>query len=338
MIDELSYLYGKPTSHARLKSEFSDFQVVEELGFQLSGEGEFVVIRLRKTNCNTVFVGEKLAAFAGISVKHMGYAGLKDRHAVTEQSICLHMPGKETPDFSQFALEGVEILDVTRHNRKIRIGSLDGNHFKILLRDLSESDELKERLDKISRFGFPNYFTAQRFGHNGKNLDSAERWGAGEIKVRERYRRSLYLSAARSYLYNLLVSQRIKSGLFHQVLVGDVLQLAGSHSHFVAIEEELSDLQRRLEEQDLFITAPLAGDDSGVSQDEVAKQERAVLDSHPNLQALLAKEKVKSARRAANCIPEQLSYTFEEQGLSLSFFLPSGSYATALVRELALVE
>ena len=129
-----------------------------------------------------MFVGEKLAKFAGISDRNMGYAGLKDRHGITEQWFCLQMPGKETPDFSQFQLESVEILDVTRHNRKIRTGSLQGNAFEILLRGAKESDELNERLNFVAKYGFPNYFTEQRFGRDGHNLTQAIRWAKGRLR------------------------------------------------------------------------------------------------------------------------------------------------------------
>ena len=130
---ELAYLQTVPKQTALLKAEFADFVVKEKLGYDFSGEGEFVVVKVRKTNANTIFVGEKLAEFAGISARNMSYAGLKDRHGVTEQWFSLHMPGKTTPDFSRFHVEGVEILAVSRHQRKIRIGSLQGNYFEILL-------------------------------------------------------------------------------------------------------------------------------------------------------------------------------------------------------------
>ena len=157
MVKHLPYFTLKtpPKTTALLKQEFADFIVKEDLGYEMSGEGEFVAVKIRKTDCNTLFVGEKLAKFAGISDRNMGYAGLKDRHGITEQWFCLQMPGKETPDFSQFQLEGVEILEVTRHNRKIRTGSLQGNAFEILLRGAKESDELNERLNFVAKYGFP---------------------------------------------------------------------------------------------------------------------------------------------------------------------------------------
>ena len=126
---KLNYLLGTPQQTGRLKAEFTDFIVREELGYPLAGEGEFVAVKVRKTNANTLFVGEQLAKFVGISAKNMSYAGLKDRQAVTEQWFCLHLAGKETPDFSTFECEGMEILEVTRHNRKIRTGAFECNHF-----------------------------------------------------------------------------------------------------------------------------------------------------------------------------------------------------------------
>ena len=190
MID-LAYLQKTPPKQtALLKAEYADFVVKEQLGYDMSGDGEFVAVKVRKTDCNTLFVGEQLAKFAGISARNMSYAGLKDRKAVTEQWFSLQMPGQPTPNFSQFSLEGVEILDVTRHQRKIRIGSLQGNHFEILLRNTEETDELKVRLDFLAKNGFPNYFTEQRFGRDGNNLAQALRWANGEINVKERNKRS----------------------------------------------------------------------------------------------------------------------------------------------------
>lgn len=126
MLEQLPYLSLKtpPKSTALLKQQCADFVVREDLGYEMSGEGEFVALKVRKTGCNTLFVGEKLAKFAGVSERNMGYAGLKDRQAITEQWFCLQMPGQDTPDFRRFELEGVEILAVTRHHRKIRTGSL----------------------------------------------------------------------------------------------------------------------------------------------------------------------------------------------------------------------
>ena len=329
---KLNYLLGKPQQAGRLKAEFADFIVREELGYPLAGEGEFVAVKVRKTNANTLFVGEQLAKFVGISVKNMSYAGLKDRHAVTEQWFCLHLAGKETPDFSAFECEGVEILEVTRHNRKIRTGALEGNYFELLLRDVEETDELKQRLNQLQAVGFPNYFTEQRFGRDGHNLTQAQRWASGEISVKDRKKRSFYLSAARSEVFNLVVSQRIADQQMQTVLLGDYLQLAGSNSFFEVKAEDLMQSQQRLDENDVLLTAPLIGENS--LEQNGNECEKAIVAQHKNLINLMKKERMNAARRAILCKPQDLRWQFEPEGLHLTFFLNSGSYATGLVREL----
>ena len=332
----LAYLQKIPPKQtALLKAECADFVVKEQLGYDMSSDGEFVAVKVRKTDCNTLFVGEQLAKFAGISVRNMSYAGLKDRKAVTEQWFSLQMPGQPTPDFSQFSLEGVEILDVTRHQRKIRIGSLQGNHFEILLRNAEETDELKERLDFLAKNGFPNYFTEQRFGRDGNNLTQALRWASGEIKVKDRHKRSFYLSAARSEIFNLIVAKRIELGLAQQVLNGDILQLNGSHSWFMVDEsEDLAQLQQRLAQQDVLLTAPLIGEEEKSTVDF----EHEIFTQHQALFSLMRQERMKAARRVILMQPQHFQWQFEPNGLRLQFGLPAGSYATALIRELVNVE
>ena len=333
---DLAYLQKTPPKQtALLKAECEDFVVKEQLGYDMSGDGEFVAVKVRKTDCNTLFVGEQLAKFAGISARNMSYAGLKDRKSVTEQWFSLQMPGQPTPDFNQFSLESVEILDVTRHQRKIRIGSLQGNHFEILLRNTEETDELKVRLDFLAKNGFPNYFTEQRFGRDGNNLTQALRWANGEIKVKDRHKRSFYLSAARSEIFNLIVSKRMELNLAQQILVGDVLQLNGSHSWFVVDEsEDLVQLQQRLAQQDVLLTAPLIGEEEKSAVDF----ENEIFAQHQALFALMRQERMKAARRPILMQPQQFQWQFEPNGLRLQFDLPAGSYATALIRELVNVE
>ena len=335
MID-LAYLQKTPPKQtALLKAECADFVVKEQLGYDMSSDGEFVAVKVRKTDCNTLFVGEQLAKFAGISARNMSYAGLKDRKAVTEQWFSLQMPGQPTPDFNQFSLEGVEILDVTRHQRKIRIGSLQGNHFEILLRNAEETDELKVRLDFLAKNGFPNYFTEQRFGRDGNNLTQALRWANGEIKVKDRNKRSFYLSAARSEMFNLIVSKRMELNLAQQILVGDVLQLNGSHSWFEVDEsEDLAQLQQRLAQQDVLLTAPLIGEEEKSAVDF----EHEIFAQHQALFALMRQERMKAARRPILMHPQHFQWQFEPNGLRLQFDLLAGSYATALIRELVNIE
>ncbi|MDQ6573356.1 MAG: tRNA pseudouridine(13) synthase TruD, partial [Haemophilus parahaemolyticus] len=220
-------------------------------------------------------------------------------------------------------------------NRKIRTGALEGNHFELLLRDVVETDELKQRLNQLQEIGFPNYFTEQRFGRDGHNLTQAQRWASGEISVKDRKKRSFYLSAARSEVFNLVVSQRITDHQMQTVLLGDYLQLAGSNSFFEVKAEDLVQSQQRLDENDVLLTAPLIGENS--LEQNGNEREKAIVAQHENLISLMKKERMNTARRAMLCKPQDLRWQFEPEGLRITFFLNSGSYATGLVRELIIL-
>ncbi|MCO6524440.1 MAG: tRNA pseudouridine(13) synthase TruD, partial [Candidatus Schmidhempelia sp.] len=307
-MENLAYLNGKPTVSAIYKKEFTDFVVKEDLGFEPDGEGEHVLVYLRKCNCNTQFVAEQLAKFAGISTKLVSYAGLKDRQAVTEQWFGLHMPGKSTPDFSLFQLAGCEILKVTRQLKKLRVGVLKGNFFSIILREVSDKNTLQQRIESLARKGAPNYFGEQRFGRDNANVTQAILWANGKIKVKERQKRSFYLSAARSTIFNDIVSARILQEKESQVMLGDALQLTGRGSWFVATQADLSDLQHRFERDELRITAPMVGDGELGTHGDAEKFERSCLDKWQTLLELLKTERVATTRRAILLKPEQLSY------------------------------
>ncbi|BBV09642.1 TPA: tRNA pseudouridine(13) synthase TruD [Providencia stuartii] len=331
----VQYLHGKPLSTGKLKSQPEDFIVKEDLGFELDGEGEHVMVRIEKTGCNTLFVAEQLAKFAKISARSVSYAGLKDRNAVTEQWFCLQMPGKETPDFSLWQLDGCRVIATTRQKRKLRIGTLKGNQFELTIRDISVPEDVEARLQKVAEQGIPNYFGEQRFGRDGQNLTQALRWANQEITVRERNKRSFYLSAARSAMFNHVASERIENQTINQVLLGDALQLTGRGSWFVATAEELPTLQARVASGELSITAPLPGDGELGTQEDALVFETNSLESYHSLMTLMKNERVSSTRRAMIVKPQNFQWQWIDQTtLKLNFFLNSGSFATSVVREI----
>lgn len=331
----VQYLHGKPLSTGKLKSQPEDFIVKEDLGFELDGEGEHVMVRVEKTGCNTIFVAEQLAKFAKISARSVSYAGLKDRNAVTEQWFCLQMPGKETPDFSLWQLDGCRVIATTRQKRKLRIGTLKGNQFELTIRDISVPEDVEARLQKVAEQGIPNYFGEQRFGRDGQNLTQALRWANQEITVRERNKRSFYLSAARSAMFNHVASERIENQTINQVLLGDALQLTGRGSWFVATAEELPTLQARVASGELSITAPLPGDGELGTQEDALVFETNSLESYHSLMTLMKNERVSSTRRAMIVKPQNFQWQWIDQTtLKLNFFLNSGSFATSVVREI----
>ncbi|MFS7162437.1 tRNA pseudouridine(13) synthase TruD [Serratia proteamaculans] len=331
----LTWLHGQPQSTGVLKANPEDFVVVEDLGFEPDGEGEHVLVNIRKNGCNTQFVADYLARFAGIHARSVSYAGLKDRHAVTEQWFCLHLPGKETPDFTQFSLEGCEVLASARHLRKMRIGTLKGNAFTLVLRHISDRQDVEPRLQAIAAGGVPNYFGSQRFGRGGNNLVMARRWANDEIRVKERSKRSFYLSASRSALFNLIASRRLANQQQYTVLEGDALQLSGRGSWFVAQPEELEALQQRLDAGELMITAPLPGDGEPGTAGKALDFEQQCLLEQPELMALLKRERVDPARRALLLQPKNMQWDWwDDATVELRFWLPAGSFATSVVREI----
>ncbi|HCN9629992.1 TPA: tRNA pseudouridine(13) synthase TruD [Escherichia coli] len=289
--DNLTYLHGKPQGTGLLKANPEDFVVVEDLGFEPDGEGEHILVRILKNGCNTRFVADALAKFLKIHAREVSFAGQKDKHAVTEQWLCARVPGKEMPDLSAFQLEGCQVLEYARHKRKLRLGALKGNAFTLVLREVSNRDDVEQRLIDICVKGVPNYFGAQRFGIGGSNLQGALRWAQTNTPVRDRNKRSFWLSAARSALFNQIVAERLKKADVNQVVDGDALQLAGRGSWFVATTEELVELQRRVNDKELMITAALPGSGEWGTQREALAFEQAAVAAETELQALLVREK-----------------------------------------------
>ena len=333
--DALTYLHGKPQGTGQLKASPEDFLVVEDLGFEPDGEGEHILVRILKNGCNTRFVADALAKFLKIHAREVSFAGQKDKHAVTEQWLCARVPGNTMPDLSQFQLEGCQVLEYARHKRKLRLGALKGNQFTLVLREVSGRNDVETRLQAIAERGVPNYFGAQRFGIGGSNLLGALRWAESGAPVRDRNKRSFWLSAARSALFNQIVSERLKKPDFNQVVDGDALQLAGRGSWFVATDEEQAVLQARVDARELMITAALPGSGDWGTQRTALEFEQTVLAEETALQSLLQREKVEAARRAMLLYPQQLSWNWwDDVTVELRFWLPAGSFATSVVREL----
>ncbi|WP_417614212.1 tRNA pseudouridine(13) synthase TruD [Oceanisphaera sp.] len=329
------YLHGQPECSGRLKAVPEDFIVREDLGFLPCGEGEHILLHIRKRGQNTQWVARELARLAGVAQRDVTWAGLKDRHAVTEQWFGVHLPGKAEPDFSSLESDDVQILACARHNKKLKTGALKGNWFELTVTELSSQASLASRLAAISERGVPNYFGDQRFGHHFGNLDQARAMFNGR-RIKDRNKRSLYLSAARSYLFNLAASMRLAAGLGEQLLAGDCLMLAGTQSFFTLNEDNPLDdaMQARFAEGDVRISAPMWGRGRLPSAEVAAELEQSALSEQQDLCQGLEANGLKQERRPLLLKPVNMSWQLEQDRLRLSFWLPAGSYATSLVREL----
>jgi len=334
MMDDLAYLYGQPKVTGSLRSSKQDFKVFEQLPFTPCGEGEHLFIKIRKTGVNTLIVAKSLAKYFDVKENLVSYAGLKDRFAVTEQWFGVHIPGKKVHDLSDFIVEGVEVLDYTRHNKKLRIGSLSGNRFEITLRNVSDLDELVRRWHAVSSFGVPNYFGEQRFGIAGGNIERAKALFSGQ-KVKDKKKRGLYLSAARSYLFNQQIHYRLLNNNFEQLMPGDVMMLAGTQSVF-PLEQVDEDITRRFNEKDIDITGSMWGAGKLMTLNEPLTQELKLVEKFPEFCHGLIKFGLKQERRRIRLIINEASIETNESDSSVkvSFILAAGCFATTVLREL----
>lgn len=334
ILENLPYLYGKPVASAKLKAKPEHFVVKEDLGFEFTGEGEHLMVKIRKSGENTSFVANELARFCGVKSKDIGWAGLKDRHAVTEQWLSIHLPKSDAPDFSQFEAmyPTVQVLETSRHNKKLRPGDLQGNYFELTLSEVTDIAALEKRLEQVLESGVPNYFGAQRFGRDGHNVEEARRWGRENVRTRNQNKRSLYLSSARSWIFNLIVGKRIESGCFYQPVAGDILEL--NAEQVTVNESNLVALNESVLSGEAVITAALAGDNALPTELKAEELEQQILDSEPDLMALIRGNRMRHDRRDILLKPEDLSYSTTEDEVTLKFSLCSGSFATSIVREL----
>lgn len=331
-----AFAYGEPQVRGIIRSVADDFEVNEELGYELSGAGEHLCLLVEKRNQNTGWVAEQLARCLGVSPRVVSYAGLKDRHALTRQWFSVQLPGRDDPDLSNLQAGDVTILQRMRHHRKLRTGALQGNRFRIVVRALDgDAAGVEKRLEAITTSGVPNYFGEQRFGNNGGNLDKALAMFRGAGKPR-RALRSIYLSAARSFLFNEVLSCRVEANTWRQLVPGDVLMLEGSRSVFKSGDESTDELTSRLLSGDIHVSGPLYGKGLSMTEDEAAALEEAVFARTPEFVAGLEAAGLKAERRALRVIPKELQWRFEDDNLILNFTLPAGSYATAVLRELVL--
>lgn len=332
--NELPYAFGMPPLRGRLRSAPEDFFVEELLGYEADGAGEHAFLLVEKRGQNTEWVARELAKFAGIQAMNVGYAGMKDRHAVTRQVFTAHLPGKADPDWSTFPHEGVTIVSAARHSRKIKRGALRGNRFVLVLRDIEGDRAAAEaRLAGIAARGVPNYFGEQRFGLGGNNVDQARAMFAGRRVDRDK--RSILLSAARSHIFNGVLAERVRAGQWDSPMDGEIWSLEGSRSWF-GPEPFDETLAERLARFDIHPSGPLWGDGEPPATGAAGELERAVAARDEDLSKGLTGVRMDQERRALRLQPRELGWRWLDDGaLEVSFGLPAGAYATTVLREVA---
>ncbi len=330
--------HGAPLPPAQIRAVPEDFHVEEQLSFEPSGTGPHWLLRVEKRTANTRWVAAEIARLAGVPSGDVGYAGLKDRHAVAVQ--WFSVPGQATA--AEFWLNvrtpEFKVLEAHANLRKLRRGALSGNRFRIRLRHVNWSrEQLESKLQTLRAHGAPNYFGPQRFGRDGYNLDRAATWMQSGVAPRGRAERGFALSAARSLVFNAVLARRVEAGDWSQLAPGDLANLEGSGSHFSvsAVDDEL---RRRLNVFDIHPSGPLWGSGLPASQGQALQHELAVSHEFAAVTDLLASQGLSQERRALRCAIRALSAEHDAGTLTLSFSLGRGQFATAVLREICELE
>lgn len=319
---------------ASFKQQPADFRVREVLDVDDEGEGEHQWLWIKKTGANTRFVAEQLAKFAGVHPRNVSFSGMKDRNAVTWQWFSIQLPGKDTLDWQQMMLEGVEVERVIRRTKKLKTGFHKANAFTIRLRDVADTERFEQNWQALCSQGTLNYFGAQRFGFNGSNLLNGRQWISAERPAKiAKGKRSIWLSAMRSYLFNQVVAARYQQYQF-MPLAGDCVMLQGSQSVFIA-EQWDDELLSRLASADIQLTGPMPGEDGvGNVATDALQFETSQLAQFDDWIADFAKVRLKAARRPYRLLLQQPELMWQNQDAIISFTLPTGSFATACINEL----
>jgi tRNA pseudouridine13 synthase len=338
--------YPETNAKGILKLKPEDFQVDEIPLMIPAGEGEHIYLHIKKREVNTHWVARLLSEKFGVKENDVSYAGQKDRYAVTTQWFSIYAPKIEmTLETRPFPDEDIEILTQTRHSKKLRRGDLVGNRFNIVLRDIkpeeANSEEasveknksltdssietlkasIENNLEAIKKNGVPNYFGLQRFGRGGGNMDQALAMLTGQRREKNRQKKSMYLSAARSYIFNEVVAARIAQGLWGKSLAGDI---------------DVSSNETQAAEH---ATAPMWGRGRLNSKDDALKLEKTISGPHHELCDGMEHAGLNQERRDIVSNIENMQWKWlENNDLSISFALASGHYATSVLQEFIAVE
>ena len=326
--------HGTPLPPAELKAVPEDFHVEEQLSFEPSDSGPHWLLRVEKRTANTRWVAAEIARLAGVPAGDVGYAGLKDRHAVAVQWFSVPNGGRSAESWVDVRTAEFKVLDARANLRKLRRGALSGNRFRIRLRNATWSrEQLDLKLDALRAHGAPNYFGPQRFGRDGYNLDRVAAWVQSGIAPRGRAERNFALSAARSLVFNAVLARRVEAGDWSQLAPGDLASLDGSGSHFsvASVDDEL---RRRLSAFDVHPSGPLWGRGPPATQGQALQHELEVSREFASVAELLAAAGLTQERRALRCAIRELSALRDASTLTLSFALGRGQFATAVLREI----
>ena len=329
----LPHLLASRPLRGELRAEVEHFEVVEELAYPPSGEGDHLFVRFRKRELNTPEAVRRIARALEVEPRDCGWAGLKDRRAVTEQwASFLFGDAAKLVDAS---LEGVEVLEAVRHNHKIRTGHVKVNRFRLVVTGEGSIDAASAAMEELVRRGVPNYFGAQRFGRGGANLERAARWLLeGGRKPRKRHERKLLVSTWQSAVFNELLAARLEANELDAVVPGDLLRKEDSGGLFVSEEPEVDG--PRAAAFEVSATGPMFGDRMRWPEQVAQEREETALSRWGMEREALASFRAAGPGTRRPYRARILAAAVEPHpaGALVTMTLPSGVYATVVMREL----
>lgn len=331
-IPDWPYFLGAPQAEGNIRTCAEDFVVDEIPRVQPEGEGSHLWLWVEKRSANTVWVAKEIARIAACAARDIGYAGLKDRHAITRQWFSVPVTQSTQETLENADIEGVKILESRLHTRKLKRGTLDGNCFQLKIRQLNgDKGQTVRRLEQIRACGVPNYFGPQRFGHGGQNVERGFRSLQKRTRL-ARNKRSIYLSAIRSFLFNQVLAERVRRGDWNKIIGGDLAMLDGTQSIFPC-EDPDTDIEDRVTCLDIHPTGPMPGENGVQPTGPAAEMEQVVLQNWSQLIDVLKTQRVQASRRALRLFPRDLEWNIDGGNLVMAFSLPPGTYATTVLRE-----
>jgi tRNA pseudouridine13 synthase len=318
-----------------------DFVVDEIPAYEPAGKGEHLYIHFRKRGLTTLAAVNLLAQRLGVPARDGGTAGLKDRHAVTTQWASFQVPIKrELPEKSALDSEdgSLVVLRMERHDNKLKTGHLRGNRFRLVLREVAETeiDDLLARLGVIAVDGLPNGYGEQRFGRSGDNVEVALSWMRGTTRApRDPKLKRLHYSAVQSALFQRVLQRRVEAGTWKRALVGDVLQKTDTGGLFLCEDPAVD--QPRLEAREVVITGPMFGEKMRAATGPAGDIEAEILASSgidPELFRTWSRLG-EGTRRPLALFPTEMSARRGDEHCSVvvEFVLPKGAYATSVLTE-----
>jgi tRNA pseudouridine13 synthase len=312
---------------------------VEEIPAYLpQGAGPHLWLQVEKRGRTTREVVQALASALGVPEREAGFAGLKDKQAVTTQ--WLSFPVARDADPAALGGEGFRVLAASRHQNKLRAGHLRGNRFRVVVRG-GDPARARAAAEALAARGFPNFYGPQRFGAEGDNAAVGRTLLTGRLDspqvrraARDRFLRRLCISAYQSLLFNRWLAKRIADGLFARALLGDVMRRLPAGGLFTCQDPALD--QPRLERFEISHAGPMFGHKMPPAAAEAAAREARLLQAEGIALPDFARRgggEAEGARRAAR-LPLAIDLEPLPEGYAARFELPPGSYATVVLGEL----